>query len=266
MSRLPIPHFINQIKTKLGFDRTLTASGEDVVDAVNKQSQQLANIADLVYPIGAIYMSVILVTPDTLFGGTWERLKDKFLLAAGDTYEAGKTGGAATHTLTTSEMPSHNHVFSGTATNTGIQSAGHTHNYTDYYATTTGNTAITVAQMASHNHGGSTSKNSAYNTTAIYEAGGDVDLYAINWNGKLIGNDASYKDRTDHSHTISSNGSDNNHNHTGANTSTTRTSQGISANHTHSVTASGTISSTGGGNAFSIMPPYLSVYMWKRVA
>ena len=45
MSRLPIPHIINQIKTKLGFDRTLTASGEDVVDAVNKQSQQIGTLA-----------------------------------------------------------------------------------------------------------------------------------------------------------------------------------------------------------------------------
>lgn len=41
MSRLPIPHFIQEIKTKLGFDRTMTASGDDVVDAVNKQSQQI---------------------------------------------------------------------------------------------------------------------------------------------------------------------------------------------------------------------------------
>lgn len=38
MSRLPIPHFIQEIKAKLGFDRALTASGADVVDAVNKQS------------------------------------------------------------------------------------------------------------------------------------------------------------------------------------------------------------------------------------
>lgn len=41
MSRLPIPHFIQEIKAKLGFDRTMTASGDDVVDAVNKQSQQI---------------------------------------------------------------------------------------------------------------------------------------------------------------------------------------------------------------------------------
>ena len=44
MSRLPIPHIINTIKTKLGFDRTMTASGEDVVDAVNKQSQQIEDL------------------------------------------------------------------------------------------------------------------------------------------------------------------------------------------------------------------------------
>lgn len=43
MSRLPIPHFIQEIKAKLGFDRTMTAPGEDIVDAVNKQSQQKAN-------------------------------------------------------------------------------------------------------------------------------------------------------------------------------------------------------------------------------
>lgn len=36
--------------------------------------------------------------------------------------------------------------------------------------------------------------------------------------------------------------------------------------HTHTVTAKGTNSNTGGGAAFSIMPPYLPVYMWQRTA
>lgn len=36
--------------------------------------------------------------------------------------------------------------------------------------------------------------------------------------------------------------------------------------HTHTVTAKGTNSNTGGGEAFSIMPPYLPVYMWQRTA
>lgn len=45
------------------------------------------------------------------FGGTWEQIKDMFLLASGDMYNAGITGGEATHTLTIDEMPSHTHTY-----------------------------------------------------------------------------------------------------------------------------------------------------------
>ena len=64
---------------------------------------------NLVYPIGAIYLSLSSTNPGTLFGGTWEQLKDRFLLGAGDSYSAGGTGGEANHTLTVNEMPSHGH-------------------------------------------------------------------------------------------------------------------------------------------------------------
>lgn len=67
------------------------------------------NICDLIYPVGSIYMSVNSTSPATLFGGTWTQIKDTFLLAAGNSYRAGATGGEAAHTLTTSEMPSHTH-------------------------------------------------------------------------------------------------------------------------------------------------------------
>ena len=66
-------------------------------------------LADLLYPVGSIYMSVKAANPSNIFGGTWQRIKDRFLLAAGDTYTAGATGGEAEHTLTVDEMPSHNH-------------------------------------------------------------------------------------------------------------------------------------------------------------
>lgn len=79
------------------------------------------NILSKVYPVGSIYMSLSSTDPKTLFGGTWERLKDRFLLAAGDTYSAGATGGEATHTLTKDEMPSHNHYA---AINGGTDSYG----------------------------------------------------------------------------------------------------------------------------------------------
>ena len=63
------------------------------------------------YPVGSIYLSVNDTNPATFIGGTWERIKDRFLLAAGDSYAAGSTGGEAEHTLTEDEMPSHAHKY-----------------------------------------------------------------------------------------------------------------------------------------------------------
>ena len=67
------------------------------------------SVIDLIYPVGSIYMSVNNISPATLFGGTWEQIKDKFLLACGSTYTNGSTGGEATHKLTSTEIPSHTH-------------------------------------------------------------------------------------------------------------------------------------------------------------
>lgn len=54
-------------------------------------------LADLIYPIGSIYMSANAVDPGTLFGGTWERITGKFLIGADDTYTLGSTGGEAVY-------------------------------------------------------------------------------------------------------------------------------------------------------------------------
>lgn len=67
-----------------------------------------------IYPVGAIYMSASSTSPASLFGGTWEQIQNRFLLAAGSSYAAGNTGGEATHTLTKNEMPTHSHeIYSG---------------------------------------------------------------------------------------------------------------------------------------------------------
>ena len=60
---------------------------------------------NLFYPVGSIYMSVNDIEPSVLFGGTWEKIKDRFLLASGDTYAAGDMDGEAKHTLTANEIP-----------------------------------------------------------------------------------------------------------------------------------------------------------------
>ena len=63
-----------------------------------------------VYPVGSIYISVNNTNPGTLFGGTWEQIKDTFLLACGSTYEAGSTGGEATVSLQVNNLPPHDHT------------------------------------------------------------------------------------------------------------------------------------------------------------
>lgn len=60
------------------------------------------------YPIGSICMFKANIDPNELYGGTWVRIKGKFILGADDSiYPLGSEGGEATHTLTVDEMPSH---------------------------------------------------------------------------------------------------------------------------------------------------------------
>lgn len=81
----------------------------NLLDCDTLNGFSLADILLLAHPVGSLYISNSSTDPSTLFGGTWQRIKDMFILAAGDTYAAGSTGGEATHTLTVDEMPSHDH-------------------------------------------------------------------------------------------------------------------------------------------------------------
>ena len=76
-------------------------------------------VLDNVYPVGSIYMNVNSTNPGTLFGGTWEQIQGRFLLGMSSSYPAGSSGGESTHTLTESEMPSHNHKFAAIAGSDG---------------------------------------------------------------------------------------------------------------------------------------------------
>lgn len=123
-------NYNNIIYGKENITDSLYINGDKKLDSttINKDlyvgntGKQLKNIksnqelVDLIYPVGSIYLSIKDTNPGTLFGGTWEQIKDRFLLACGDAYINGKTGGRANHkhptsehTLTIEEMPSHSH-------------------------------------------------------------------------------------------------------------------------------------------------------------
>jgi len=81
-------------------------TSSDISNAVDAMSNTMW---EKIYPVGSIYISANSASPAELFGGTWEQIKDRFLLAAGDNYAVGSTGGEAQHTLTVDEMPEHKH-------------------------------------------------------------------------------------------------------------------------------------------------------------
>lgn len=92
-------------------------------------------LLDYLHPVGSVYQSTDSTSPAELFGGTWEQIKDRFLLAAGDSHAAGSTGGEEKHILTAAEMANHTHGYDYTgqsdATGTGaikIVSPGSTAN------------------------------------------------------------------------------------------------------------------------------------------
>ncbi|MGI6256594.1 MAG: phage baseplate protein [Anaerovoracaceae bacterium] len=171
-------------------------------------------IGNLMYPVGSIYISVNSVDPGTVFGGIWERIKDRFLLSAGDSYVAGSTGGSANASL-----PSHTHSVSGT----GASAGAHTHSVSG-----------TAASAGAHTH----SMNNIWSNGS-----GSSSAYTMSSSRTLT--TRSTASAGAHTHSVSG----------------TAASAGA---HTHSVT--GTAAANGVDATGKNMPPYLSVYVWKRTA
>lgn len=91
---------------------------QETADREAEIAEMERNFLNYLYPVGSIYMSVNSTSPAVLFGGTWSKIENKFLLASGDGHAPNSTGGSETHTpqgtvgdhaLTLAETPSHRH-------------------------------------------------------------------------------------------------------------------------------------------------------------
>lgn len=175
-------------------------------------------LVDLIYPVGAIYMSVNSTSPATLFGGTWQAIEGKFLVGADNTFTAGNTGGNDKHT----------HTYA------------HTHTTP---ATTTDSHTLTVTEMPTHKHNFRTYYKDSYNI-----ADGPTIFGCYGGSGSQASLSAYNA-------------------YSGSQFTMTMLDTGGGGGHTHGQVATTTDSqSATTTDSSSNLPPYLSVYIWKRTA
>lgn len=167
----------------------LPSSGT-AADASKLGGFSLSEIMLKLYPVGAVYVSTNATSPASLFGGTWEQLKDRFLLGAGDSYTAGNTGGNATVELTTGQLPAIRGQIHAGSGSSGTSGKG---------------------------YGAFRAASGVFSTVTEMQYGRPSDSTAITWPNSV----ASY--------------------------------QYVNL-------------SVGNGESHNNMPPYLAVYMWKRVS
>lgn len=123
-------------------------TGSDIDTGITNIQQ----IFNLIYPVGSYYISSDSANPSTKFGGTWEQITDRMIMAAGSSYAEGETGGTTSHTHT---------------------SAAHTHT-----------SAAHIHTIAAHKHGAANTQNG--NLEALVGSGtgdaGSIAFVGSNYN------------------------------------------------------------------------------------
>lgn len=224
-----------------------TAVATQIANAV---SVATSNTLSMMMPVGYIFQWVPtnggpdLSTADKVkayYGfGTWEEVSGRFLLGRSGSYSVGSTGGNETHTHTNPSTG----VWEGTSGNYSGTSGN--------WSGTSGSTAITVAQMPSHRHGEYGDFFNGYPEAMGSGKGTGPAGRGYYWNGSFGYSDWERQVETSsvgsgqgHTHSLPS------HNHS-------------IPSHNHSIPShSHSMGNTGSTNS---MPPYLSVYIWKRIA
>ena len=222
---------IRKIETSVGLtgnvvnNKSTSTSNAYSCDYINNDLKAL--ILDMAHPIGSYYWSSDSTNPHDLFGGTWVQIKDKFIIAVGDSHTVGQSYGSNTKDI------SHTHSFAHTH---GVPGVAHTH--------TTGNHTLTVAEIPSHTHwtreiapglyaGWGNKSQDGWITQSLNASNGGT------WETAATGGSRAH-----------------NHGNTGSTTpsATTTNSQSTST------------SGSGGSTTLDITPACEAAYCWKRTA
>lgn len=225
-------------------------------------------VLDLVYPVGSLYMSINSTSPAILFGGSWAAIENRMIIGASTTYAVGNTGGSATTTISSANLPTHvhsvgahSHGLNSHKHSVGAHSHGlnsHTHGVGTYAAASGGAHKHKIPTYRQYGTGSDTD-----GTTSAWKIGrtqpnadGGGDRYTGPGDARAGENEGS------HSHSISGT--------SGAASGSTANSTVFDSGAASGSTANSTAFDTGNGGfantAMTTISPYYSAYIWRRTA
>lgn len=242
-------------------------------------------LLDLTHPVGSLFFSTSDANPSSTLGGEWVAWGGG-RVPVGVTSEeerynsAEKTGGSASVVLKTENLPSHNHglgdhTHSFSATGTAGSAGSHAHSF---------NASGNTGSEAAHTHPVSVSGTAAsagdhchgtqlqYNASSLASGSAKSQVTPSPTGGSYANKEYESMYAGTHKHSVSASGTSgkgSSHAHSFSASGNT----GSSGAHMHSVPISGTTGkssgntgNTGSGKNIEIVQPYITCYIWKRVA
>lgn len=224
--------------TVIAIENNYQQADQEIWEELNNLSVQISNLLNTAYPVGSLYISTNSQNPAAYLGGQWESYaQGRTIIGAGTGtdsngtkkgFSAGASGGEYTHILSADEMPSHAHSVSG-GTYATSDSGNHQHS-----GTTDG--------AGQHSHAYTNAANATIGTIGVDEYITGTAISSINF----IENGSYTSESGWHAHNFTTN---------------------AAGNHNHNVTIpEKSTSSAGGSQAHNNVQPYITVYIWRRVA
>lgn len=209
------------------------ATGSSITNVIDRRNEIYAQnplVVKPYWPVGSIFMTMdINFDPAVSFGGIWEQISGRFLIGCGGSsgLNCGDQGGKWDYEISVNNLPAHNHYVN-------LSTAGAVADITTLRQddNTTGNSVMGWAQQT------------------VGLPGTDMSNYLpASWNFRCSYNGVG---NTDQQPVVAN--------------SIYATSQTILVQNPHAHSVSGYTANSGSGNAITIKPPFLAVYMWKRVS
>ena len=230
-------------------DKVFFKDGETLETKMSKVDT--AGVLDIFYPIGSYYeTSDDKFNPNISWGGTWIKDTDGQVLVAQDDGEfktLNSDVGADKKTISISNLPAHNHTFTGTEST----HSHFTYNHSHHFSGTTDKTTISGTMNI---------KGNSESYATVVGATGSLSVSSGPWSGthnnlEIRGSSANNNYDTvklSNTHTHSFSG--------------TTDEDGYSITSGESITPEGTIGNTGGGNAFNVIQNSKVCIRWHRTA